>query len=175
MFGNLGAHIFSIISPHLISLWQWFFHLILRCVLFLAHFFSGLKRDLKELKLKFVYDKPRQCVEKQRHYSANKGPYSHSYGLPSDHVRLWELDHQEGGALKNWCLWTMVLEKTPESPLDGKEIKPVNLKGNQPWILVGKTDAEVEIPVFWLSDSNIWLIGKVPDMGKDWGQKEKRV
>ena len=68
----------------------------------------------------------------------------------------------------------MVLEKTPESPLDSK-IRLVNLKGNQVWTLIGRADAEVEIPVFWLSDSNIWLIGKVPDMGKDWGQKEKRV
>ena len=72
-------------------------------------------------------------------------------------------------------LWTVVLEKTPESPLDSKEIKPVNLKGNQPWILFGRTDAEGEPPVFWWSDGNSWLIGKVPDTGKDWGQKEKRV
>ena len=78
------------------------------------------------------YDKFRQCVEKQRHYSANKGPYSQGYGLLSGHVRLWELDHKDGRMPKNWCLWTVVLEKTPESPLDSKEIKPVNLKGNQP-------------------------------------------
>ena len=71
------------------------------------------------------------------------------------------------------CLWTVVLEKTPESPLDSKEIKLVNLKGNQPWILIEKTNTEVETPVFWLSDANSWLTGKVPDAGKDWGQKEK--
>ena len=76
---------------------------------------------------------------------------------------------------KNWCLWTVVLEKIPESPLDSKEIKSVNLKGDQPWIVTGRTDAEAEAPVFWSSDVNIRLIGKVPDAGKDWGQKEKRA
>ena len=121
------------------------------------------------------YDKPRQCVEKQRHYSADKGPYSQGYGLPSGHVRLWELDHKEGRTPKNWCLWTVLLEKTPESPLESKEIKPVNLKGNQPWTLIGRTDAEAEAPIFWSSDVNSWLTGKVLDAGKDWGQKEKRA
>ena len=76
---------------------------------------------------------------------------------------------------KNWCFWTVVLEKTPESPLDSKEIKPVNLTGDQPWIFTGRTDAEAEVPIFWPSDANRWLIGKVPDAGKDWGQKEKRA
>ena len=76
---------------------------------------------------------------------------------------------------KNWCLWTVVLEKTPESPLDSKEIKPVNLKQDQPWIFTGRTDAEAEAPVFWSSDMNRGLIIKVPDAGKNWGQKEKRV
>ena len=118
------------------------------------------------------YDKPRQCVEKQKHYSANKSLYTQGYGLPSGHVWLWELDCKEGGAMNNWWLQTMVLEKTPESLLDSK-IKPVNLKGNQPWILIGRTDAEA--PVFWLSDVNSWLNGEVPDARKNWGQKEKRV
>ena len=86
---------------------------------------------------------------------------------------LWELDHKEGRMPKNWCLWAVVLEKTPKSPLDGKEIKPVNLKGDQPWTFTGRTDAEAETPVFWSSDVNSWLIGKVPDAGKDWGQKER--
>ena len=103
-------------------------------------------------------------------YSADKGPYCQAYDLPSSHVQLWELDRKEGGVPKNWCLWTVVLEKTPESPMDSK-IKPVNLKGNQPWIFTGKTDAEA--PVFWSSDVNSWLIGKVPDDGTDWGQKER--
>ena len=119
-------------------------------------------------------DKPRQSVEKQRHYPADKGLCSQGYGLPSGHAQLWELDHK-GRVPKNWCLRTVVLEKTPESPLDRKEIKLVNLKGNQPWILIGRIDAEAETPVFWLSDANSQLIGKVPEAGKDWGQKEKCV
>ena len=115
------------------------------------------------------------CIEKQRHYSANKGPYSQGYGLPSGHILLWELNHKEGRVSKNWCLQTVMLENTPESPLDSKEIKPVSLKGNQSWILIGRTDAEAEAQVFWSPDVNSWLIGKVPDTGKDWGQKEKRA
>ena len=115
------------------------------------------------------------CVEKQRHYSVDKGLYSQGYGLPSGHVQLWELDRREDGALKNWCLWTVVLEGTPESPLDIKEFKPVNINRNQPWILIGRTDAEAETPVFWSPDAKSWLVGKVPDAGKYWGQKEKRV
>ena len=88
---------------------------------------------------------------------------------------MWELDHKEGRVPKNWCLWTVVLEKTPESPLDNKEIKPVNLKGDQLWIFTGGTDAEAEAPVFWSCDVNRRLVGKIPDSGKDWEQKEKRV
>ena len=91
----------------------------------------------------------------------------------SSHVRIWELDHKEGWALKNWCFLTVVLEKTPESPLDSKEIQPVNPKGNQPWILFGRNDAKAEAPIFWPPDS--WLLGKDPDAGKDWRQKEKRA
>ena len=120
-------------------------------------------------------DQPRQNVEKQTYYSANKGPYSQDYGLPSGHGCLWGLNHKEGGAPKTFCLQTMLLEKTSKSPLDSKEIKPVNLKRNQPLILIGRIDAEVETPVLWWSDMNSWLIGKVPDAGKDWGQKEKRA
>ena len=103
------------------------------------------------------YDKPRQCGEKQRHKSANKGPYSQGYCFPSGHVGLWELDRKEGSVPKNRCSWTVLLEKTPESPLDSKVIKLVNLKGNQPWILTGRTDAEVETPVFWSSNVNNFL------------------
>ena len=120
-------------------------------------------------------DKPRQCVEKQRHYSADKSLYSQGYDLLSGHIWLCELDHKEGRPPKNWCLQTVVLEKTPDSPLDSKEIKPINLKGDQPWIFTGKTDAEAEASVFWLSDTICWLIEKFPDAGKDWEQKEKRV
>ena len=113
------------------------------------------------------------CMHLQRHYSADQGLYNQGYGLPSGHVRLWELDHKGARAPNNWCLQTAVMKKTLESPLDSKEIKAVNLKGNQPWIFFGRTDAEA--PVFWLPDGNSRLIGKVPDAGKDWGQKEKRA
>ena len=114
-------------------------------------------------------------VEKQRHYLANKALYSQGYSLPRGHIQLWGLVCIEGRVPKNWYLWTAALEKTPESPFDTKEIKPVCLNGNQPWILYGRTDAVVETLVFWSSDVNSWLTGKVPDSGKDWGQKEKRV
>ena len=103
-----------------------------------------------------------------------KGPYSQGYSLPSGHVQVWDLDHKEGRTQKNWCILTVVPEKTLESPLDSKGIKPVNDKGNQPFILIGRTDAEAEAPAFWSSDANRWLIGKVPDAQKDWGQKRKR-
>ena len=88
-------------------------------------------------------------------------------------VWIWELDHKESWALKNWCFWTIVLEKTLVSPLDCGEIKPVNPKGNQPWIFSGRTDAEGEAPILWPPDLKIWLIRKDPDAGKDWRQEEK--
>ena len=88
---------------------------------------------------------------------------------------LWELDCKEGRTPKNWCHRTVVLEKTPESPLDSEETKPVNPKGNWPWIFIGRTDAEAEAPILWPPDVKSRLIGKDPDGGKDWGQKEKRV
>ena len=93
--------------------------------------------------------KPGQCVEKQRHYSADKGPFSQGYGLTPGHIWLWELDCKGSTAPKNWCLQTAVLEKTPESPLDCKEIQPVHPKGSQTCIPTGRTDAEAEAPVFW--------------------------
>ena len=102
-----------------------------------------------------------------------KGPYGQSYGFSSSHVWMWELDHKEGWATKNLCFWTMVLEKTLQSPLDCKEIQLVNPKGNQSWIFIGKTDAEAESPVLWPPDAKSWLIGKDPDVGKDWRQEEK--
>ena len=86
---------------------------------------------------------------------------------------MWELDHKEGWALKNWCFQIMVLEKTPESPLDMKEIKSVNTKGNQPWIFIDRTDAEAEASILWPSDVKNQLIGKDSDAGKNWGQEEK--
>ena len=119
------------------------------------------------------YDQPREHIQKQRHYFANKGPSSQSYGFSSSHVWMWELDYKESWALKNWCFWTVVLEKTLESPLNCKEIKPVNPKGNQSWIFIGRTDAEAEAPILWLPDEKSWLIGKDPDAGRDWRQEEK--
>ena len=86
---------------------------------------------------------------------------------------MWELDYKESWALKNWCFWTVVLEKTLESPLDFKEIQPVHPKGDQSWVFIGRTDAEAETPVLWPPDAKSWLTGKDPDAGKDWGQEEK--
>ena len=88
---------------------------------------------------------------------------------------LWKLDHKEGWELKNWYFWTVMLQKTLESPLDCKEIKPVNPKGNQPWIFIGRTDAEAEAPILWPPDAKSWLVRGDPDAGKDWGQEEKRA
>ena len=119
------------------------------------------------------YDKPRQHIKKQRHHFANKGPYSQSYGFSSSHVQIWELDHKEGWVPKNWCFRSVVLEKTLEGPLDCKEIKPVNSKGNQPWIFIGRTDAKAEASVLWPPDAKNQLTGKDPDARKDWGQEEK--
>ena len=86
---------------------------------------------------------------------------------------MWELDCKESWALKNWCFWTVVLEKTLESPLDSKEIQPVYPKGSQSWVFIGKTDAEAEAPLLWPPDAKNWLIGKDPDAGKDWRQEKK--
>ena len=115
------------------------------------------------------YDQPRQHIKKLRHYFANEGPSSQSYGFSSNHVWMWELDHKESWALKNWCFWTVVLEKTLEkSPLDCKEIQPVHPKGNQCLIFIGRTDAEAETPILWPRDVKNWLLGKDFDSGKDW-------
>ena len=118
------------------------------------------------------YDKPIQCVKKQRRSFANKCPYSQSYGLARSHEWMRNLDIKDGRALKDWYFWTVVL-KTLESPLESKKIKSVNLKGSQSWILFGRSDAEA--PIFWPPDAYTWLIGKDPDAGKDWGQEEKRL
>ena len=118
-------------------------------------------------------DKPRQHnIKKQRHHFANKGQYSQSYGFSNSHVWMWFLDHK-GWVLKNWCFWTVVLEKTLESPLDCKEIQPVHPKGNNSWIFIGRTDAEAETPILWPPDAKNWLIWKDPDAGKNWRQEEK--
>ena len=119
------------------------------------------------------YEQPRQHIKKQRHYFADKGPSSQSYGFSSSHIWMWELDYKESWVLKNWCFWTVVLEKTLESPLNSKEIQPVHPKGNQSWIFIGRTDAEAETLTLWLPDVKNWLIGKDPDAGEDWRQEEK--
>ena len=119
------------------------------------------------------YDQPRQHIKKQRHYFANKGLSGQGYGFSSGHVWMWELDYKKSWALKNWCFWTVKLEKTLESPLDCKEIQPVHPKGNQSWVFIGGTDVEAETPIVWPPDVKNWLIWKDPDAGKDWGQEEK--
>ena len=119
------------------------------------------------------YDKPRQCIKKQRHHSANKGPHSQTYGFSSNHVWMWELAYKESWVLKNWCFWTVVLEKTLESPLDCKEIQPVHSEGDQPRDFFGRNDAKAETPVLWPPHAKSWLIRKDSDAGRDWGQEEK--
>ena len=111
--------------------------------------------------------------KKQRHYFANKGPSSQSYGFSSSHIWMWELEYKESWALKNWCFWTVVLEKTLESPLDCKEIQPVHPKGDQSWVFFGGTDAKAETPILWPPDLQSWLIWKDPDAEKDWRWEEK--
>ena len=111
-------------------------------------------------------------INVDKHYFANNGPSSQSYGFSSSHVWMWVLDYKENWALKNWCFWTVVLEKTLESPLDCKEIQPVHPK-EQSWVFIGKTDAEADSPILWLPHEKSWLIGKDPDAGRDWGQEEK--
>ena len=95
------------------------------------------------------------------------------YGFSSSHVWRWELDCEESWEPKNWCFWTVVLEKTLETPLDCKEIQPVHPKGYQSWVFIGRTDAEAETPILWPPHAKSWLIGKDPDAGRDWGQEEK--
>ena len=121
------------------------------------------------------HDQPRQHIKKQRHYFANKGPSSQSYGFSSSHVWMWEFDYKQSWAPKNWCFWTVVLEKALENPLDCREIQPVHPKGNQSWIFIGKTDVEAETPILWPPDVKNWLIWKDPDAGKDWRQEEKET
>ena len=118
-------------------------------------------------------DQPREHIEKQRHYFANKGPSSKGYGFSSGHVWMWELDSEESWVSKNWCVWTVVLEKSLQSPLDFKEIQPVHSKGDQSWVFIGRTDAKAETLVLWPPRAKSWLIGKDSDAERDWGQEEK--
>ena len=145
--------------------------------------FWGAPRSLQmvaaAMKLKDSYslegklDQPRQHIKKQRHYYVNKCPSSQGYGFSSGHVCLWGLDCKESWVLKNWCFWTVVLEKTLESPLDCKEIQLVHYKGDLSWEFFGRNDAKAETRVLWPPHAKSWLIGKDSDTGRDWGQEEK--
>ena len=112
-------------------------------------------------------------IKKQRHHFVNKGPSSQGYGFSSGHVWMWELTYKESWAMKNWCFWTVVLDKTLESPLDCKEVQPVHPKRDQSLVFIGRTDVEAETPIFWPPDAKSWLIRKDPDAGKDWRWEEK--
>ena len=120
------------------------------------------------------YDQPRQYIPKQRHYFVNKSLSSQGYSFSTGYVWMWELDCKESWALKNWCFWTVLLEKTPESPLDCKEIQPVHLK-DQSWVFIGRTNVEAETLVLWPRDAKSWLIWKDPDTRKDWRQEQKGI
>ena len=122
-----------------------------------------------------VITQPRQHIKKQRHYFVNKGPSSKGYGFSSGHVWMWELDYKESWVPKNWRFWIVVLEKTLESPLGSRKIQPVHPKGDQSWIVIGRTDVEAEPPILWPPDVKSWLIGKDPDAGKDWRWEEKAM
>ena len=136
---------------------------------------AAMKQEKTLVRWKKSYDQLRQHIKKQRHHFAHKGLYSQSYGFSSSHVQMWELDHKEGWALKNLCFQTVRLQNTLQSPLDCKEIQPVNFRGNQPWLFIGRTDAKAEAPILWPPDVKNWLTGKDPDAGKDWRQKGKGV
>ena len=123
--------------------------------------------------LKKSYDQPRQHIQKQRHYFASREPSSQAYVFSNGHVWMWELDCEESWAPKNWCFWTVVLEKTLENPLDCKEIHLVHSEGDQPWDFFGKNDGEAETPVLWPPHVKSWLIGKDFDAGRDRRQEEK--
>ena len=114
-----------------------------------------------------------QQIKKQRHHFANKDSYSQSYGFPSSHMLMWEMDHKEDWAPKNWCFWIVVLEKTLECSLDSKEFKPVNPKENQSWILIGRTDAEAEVPVLWTSIRITNSLEKILMLGKIEGRRRR--
>ena len=118
-------------------------------------------------------DQPRQYIKKQRHYFTNKGPSSQSYAFSSSHLWMWELDYKESWAQENWCFWTVVLEKTLESPLDYKKIKPIHPKGDQSWIFIGRTDAEAAAPILWPPDKKSRLIGNTLRRGKVEGRRRR--
>ena len=155
---DLGSSSFGVLSFCLFILFMGFSG---------QEYWRGLPFPWKE-----SYDQPRQYIKKQRHYFANKGPSSQGYGFCSGHVWMWELDYKENWVPKNWCFWTVVLEKTLQSPLDCKEIQPVHPKGDQSWVFIGRTDVEAETPILWPPDMKSWLIWKDLDAGKDWRQEK---
>ena len=119
------------------------------------------------------YDQPRQHIKKQRHYFASKAPSSQSYCFSSSDVWMWELDYEESWVLKNWCFWTVVLENTLESPLNGTEIQPVHPKGNQSWISIGRTGAEAETSILWPLWRRTDSLGKTLMLGKIEGKRRR--
>ena len=160
--GNLisGSCAFSKSS---LNIWKFMVHVLLKPGLEnFEHYFASVWDD-----------QPRQHIKKQRHYFANKGLSSQSYGFSSSHVWTWELDYKESWVLKNWCFWTVVLEKTLESLLGCKEIQPVHPKGDQSWIFIGRIDAEAEAPLLWPHDVKNWLIGKTLMLGGIEGRKRR--
>ena len=135
---------------------------------------KSLQMVIAAMKLKNIltpwkesYGQPRQHIKKQRRYFVNKGPSGQGYCFSSGHVWMWELDYKERWAQKSWCFWTVVLEKTLESPLDCKEIQLVHSKGYQSWVFFGRTDAEAETPILWPPDAKNWLIWKDREAGKN--------
>ena len=121
------------------------------------------------------YDQPNQYIKKAEHYFANKSPSSQGYGFSSSLIWMWELDYKESWAPKNWCFWTVVLEKTLMNPLDCKQIQLVNPKDDQSWVFIGRSDIEAETPILWPPDVKSWLIWKDRVAGKDWRQEKKRM
>ena len=127
------------------------------------------------------YDQPRQYIKKQRHYFANKDPSSQGYSFSSDHVWMWELDYKETWGLRNWCFWTVVLEKTLERPLDCKEIQPVHPKGDQSWVFIGRTDVKLKLQYFghlmWRADSfeKTLMLGEIEGRRRRGRQRMRRL
>ena len=140
---------------------------------------KSLQMVMAAMKLKYTYslegkyDQPRQHVKKQRHYFVHKGPSSQGYGFSSGHVWMWESDCEETWAPKNWCFWTVVLEKTVESPLDCKEIQPVHRKGDQSWVFIDRTHFEAATPILWPPHAKSWLIRKILMLGKIEGRRRR--
>ena len=134
---------------------------------------KSLQMVTAAMKFRDTYSLEGQHIKKQRHEFVNKGPFSQGYGFSSGYVWMWELDYKKSWAVKNWCFWTVVLEKTLESPLYCKEIQPVHPKGSKSWVFTGRTDVEAETPILWPPHAKSWLIGKDPDAGRHWRQEEK--